>query len=128
MAMRSTSETADGPAVANHCPIHEFQALVSGKYKLRIFWDLRDGPLRYNEIRRGLLRGRVGTPEIAARVLSRELKALTDMEVIRRIDHQQVPPKVEYELTARGASLIPVIGTIHDWSLDHLIGGTEPAD
>lgn len=121
--MRRTSETAHQPQAALHCPIHEFQALVSGKYKLRIVWDLRDGPLRYNEIRRGLLRGRVGTPEIAARVLSRELKALTEMDVIRRIDHQQVPPKVEYELTARGASLIPVIGTIHDWSLDHLTGG-----
>jgi hypothetical protein len=40
-----------------------------------------------------------GVPEIAVRVLSRELKTLTQMGVVRRIDHKQVPPKVEYELT-----------------------------
>jgi DNA-binding HxlR family transcriptional regulator len=102
------------------CPVHEFQSLISGKYKLRILWDLQDGPLRYNAIRRGLLRGKAGTGEIAARVLSRELKTLADMKVIRRIDHGQVPPKVEYELTPRGTSLIPVIRAMHDWSLEHL--------
>ena len=109
-----------GTARPSQCPIHEFQSLVSGKYKLRIIWDLRNGPLRYNEIRRGLLRGKSGAPEIAARVLSRELKMLTEMNIVRRIDHQQVPPKVEYELTATGISLVPVIGTIHNWSVDHL--------
>jgi DNA-binding HxlR family transcriptional regulator len=117
--MRSTATAHEAPA-ESRCPIHKFQSLVSGKYKLRIVWDLREGPLRYNEIRRGLLRGGVGAPEIAARVLSRELKTLADMGVIRRIDYQQVPPKVEYELTTRGASLVPVIAAIHDWSIDNL--------
>ena len=61
--------------------------IISGKYKIRILWDLKDGPLRYNELRRGLLRGTAGTPEIAARVLSRELKALTQTGLIDRKDY-----------------------------------------
>jgi DNA-binding HxlR family transcriptional regulator len=60
------------------CPVAAFQKLISGKYKLRIVWDLKDRPLRYSEIRSGLLRGADGTREIAPRVLSRELKALVD--------------------------------------------------
>ena len=59
------------------CPVAAFQKMISGKYKLRIVWDLQEGPRRYGEIRSGLLRGAAGSAEIAPRVLSRELKALT---------------------------------------------------
>jgi len=59
---------------------------------------LKDGPLRYGEIRSGLLRGLAGTPEIAPRVLSRELKALTASGLVDRRDYGIVPPKVEYRL------------------------------
>ena len=38
-----------------------FQKMISGKYKLRIVWDLQDGPKRYGEIRSGLLRGDSGS-------------------------------------------------------------------
>src|SRR5208282_2054893 len=50
----------------------------------RILWDLKDGPLRYGQIKSGLLRGAVGTQEIAPRVLSRELKALAGTGLIGR--------------------------------------------
>ena len=59
----------------HRCPVAAFQKMISGKYKLRILWDLQDGPRRYGEIRSGLLRGADGSPPIAPRVLSRELKA-----------------------------------------------------
>src|SRR5258707_15702293 len=68
------------------CPIMAFQKIISGKYKVRILWDLQDGPLRYSEVKRGLLRGAVGSGEVAPRVLSRELKALTEAELIVRKD------------------------------------------
>src|SRR5271154_4543165 len=94
------------------CPVAAFQKMISGKYKLRILWDLKDGPLRYGVIRSGLLRGAEGTPEIAPRVLSRELKALAQSGLIARKDYGVVPPKVEYRLTPTGRSFIPVIGEI----------------
>jgi len=37
----------------HRCPVTAFQKMISGKYKLRILWDLQDGPLRYGEIRSG---------------------------------------------------------------------------
>ena len=102
------------------CPVAAFQKMISGKYKLRIVWDLKDGPLRYGEIRTGLLRGAIGSSEIAPRVLSRELKALTETGLIDRKDYGVVPPKVEYRLTRKGKSFVPVIAAIQDWGTRHL--------
>jgi DNA-binding HxlR family transcriptional regulator len=102
------------------CPVAAFQKMISGKYKLRIIWDLQDGPKRYGEIRTGLLRGSDGSSEIAPRVLSRELKALTEQGLIDRRDYGVVPPKVEYRLTRKGKSFVPVIASIRDWGARHL--------
>src|SRR6201986_4636177 len=102
------------------CPVAAFQKLISGKYKLRIVWDLKDGPRRYGEIRTGLLRGSSGSSEIAPRVLSRELKALTESGLIDRKDYGVVPPKVEYRLTRKGKSFVPVITAIRNWGARHL--------
>src|SRR3979490_5916 len=102
------------------CPVAAFQKLISGKYKLRIVWDLQDGPRRYSEIRSGLLRGADGLAEIAPRVLSRELKALAQSGLIDRKDFGVVPPKVEYRLTRKGKSFVPVIAAIRDWGTRHL--------
>ena len=109
-----------GSTVTSGCPVTAFQKMISGKYKLRIMWDLKDGPLRYGEIRSGLLRGAEGTQEIAPRVLSRELKALTHTGLIDRKDYGVVPPKVEYRLTRKGKSFVPVIAAIRDWGTRHL--------
>ena len=105
---------------AGSCPVAAFQKMISGKYKLRIVWDLKDGPLRYSEIRGGLLRGADGTKEISPRVLSRELKALTENGLIDRKDYGVVPPKVEYRLTEKGRSFVPVIAAIRNWGVRHL--------
>jgi len=102
------------------CPVAAFQKMISGKYKLRIVWDLKDGPRRYGEIRTGLLRGSDSSSEIAPRVLSRELKALTESGLIDRRDYGVVPPKVEYRLTRKGKSFVPVIAAIRDWGTRHL--------
>ena len=106
------------------CPVAAFQKMISGKYKLRILWDLKAGPLRYGEIKRGLLRGAEGSPEIAPRVLSRELKALALSGLIQRRDFGTVPPKVEYRLTRTGQSFIPVVAAIRRWGERHLRQGT----
>lgn len=107
------------------CPVAAFQKMISGKYKLRIVWDLKDGARRYGEIRTGLLRGSDGSSEIAPRVLSRELKALTEAGLIDRKDFGVVPPKVEYRLTRKGKSFVPVIAAIRDWGTRHLAQANE---
>jgi DNA-binding HxlR family transcriptional regulator len=109
----------------HHCPVAAFQKLISGKYKLRIMWDLKDGPRRYGEIRSGLVRGVADSAQIAPRVLSRELKALAESGLIERKDFGTVPPKVEYRLTRKGQSFIPVVDAIRGWGARHLAGEAE---
>jgi DNA-binding HxlR family transcriptional regulator len=110
------------PKRLHRCPVAAFQKMISGKYKLRLLWDLQDGPRRYGELRTGLLRGVEGTEEIAPRVLSRELKALAASGLIARKDYGVMPPKVEYRLTPMGRSFIPVIAEIREWGARHLNG------
>jgi DNA-binding HxlR family transcriptional regulator len=110
------------PKRVHACPVAAFQKMISGKYKLRILWDLKDGARRYGEIRSGLLQGLDGSAEIAPRVLSRELKALREFGLIERKDFGVVPPKVEYRLTRTGQSFIPVIEGIRNWGSRHLTG------
>jgi DNA-binding HxlR family transcriptional regulator len=113
-------------APACGCPVAAFQKMIGGKYKLRIVWDLKDGPRRYGEIRTGLLRGMAGSAEIAPRVLSRELKALTESGLIDRKDFGVVPPKVEYRLTRKGRTFVPVVAAIKDWGTRHLAEAGAP--
>ena len=108
------------------CPVVAFQKMISGKYKLRIIWDLKDGARRYGEIRSGLLRGAASSNVIAPRVLSRELKALAAMGLIERKDYGVVPPKVEYKLTRKGKSFVPVVAAIRKWGDRHLAGAEPP--
>src|SRR6266567_4276796 len=104
------------------CPVDGFQQMINGKYKLRIIWALQQGPRRYGEIKKGLLRDISGGQEIAPRVLSRELKTLAAFGLIKRTDYQVVPPKVEYSLTPLGQSLLPILTPMVEWGRQHLIG------
>lgn len=110
----------DKPSQACGCPIMTFQKMVSGKYKVRILWDLKSGPLRYGEIRVGLRQGAAAGAPITPRVLSRELKGLAEVGLIDRKDYRVMPPKVEYSLTPLGRSFIPVIANIRDWGASNL--------
>ena len=102
------------------CPVEGFQQIINGKYKLRILWDLRDAPKRYGEIRKGLI-GTTGAKDITARVLSRELKTLTEMGLLKRKGFRVVPPKVEYALSPEAKTLVPVIAVMHKWGVEHLV-------
>ncbi len=96
-----------------------FPEIIRAKHKLRILWDLKHGTSRFGEIRRRLSLGEADTRLVAARVLSRELKSLVELGLIRRKAYSEIPPRVEYRLTALGRSLLPVIAKILDWGTKH---------
>lgn len=93
------------------CPIGEALAMLSGKWKLRILCGLKvDGTLRYSEIRK-----RVG--RITPAVLSSSLKELEADGLITRTCCPDIPVRVEYSLTQKGAELWPVLHRLVHWSL-----------
>ena len=105
---------------AKICPLLTFNHSVGGKYKMRILWELNQGPRSYGELRRSAIVAARGKP-VTPRVLSRELKELTERRIIDRKQYPVVPPKVEYRLTKLGKSLLPVVKEIVKWGL------SEPA-
>src|SRR6266404_9911153 len=98
------------------CPLIAFSHATSGKYKMRILWELMKGPQRYGELRRSAIVAAMGKP-VTPRILSRELKELQKRGMIHRKQYPVVPPKVEYSLTGLGKSLAPVIKQIVKWGL-----------
>jgi len=100
-------------------PAGGFPEIIRAKHKLRILWDLQSGSSRFGEIRRRISLGSTDTKIVAARVLSRELKALVELGLVHRKAYNEIPPRVEYRLTSLGRSLLPVIAKILDWGTRH---------
>src|SRR5262249_22922766 len=88
-----SSHPADGL-----CPLNAFNRAAMGKYKMRIIWELGNGPKRYGELRRSAIVTAMGKA-VTPRVLSRELKELQQRGLIHRKQYPVVPPKVEYTLS-----------------------------
>ena len=84
-------------------------SLISGKYKMVVLYTLATfGTVRFNEMQRF-----IGT--ISYKTLSLTLKELEADKLILRTEYPQVPPKVEYSLTDRGKSLIPIFHELCEW-------------
>ena len=82
---------------------HYTMSLIQGKYKMFILYTLMDfGVVRFNEMKR-YIRG------ISFKTLSATLKELEADGLVHREEYPQIPPKVEYSLTERGRSLIPIL-------------------
>jgi DNA-binding HxlR family transcriptional regulator len=96
--------------VTARCPIRTTLELVGGKWKLLIVFQLAHQPLRLSELKRKV-------PDISEKMLIQELKNLMDSKLVARKNFGEVPPRVEYELTALGQALFPLIGEMRNFAL-----------
>ena len=97
------------------CPISSTLDAVGDKWTLLIIRDLLRGASQYDEFR--------SSPErIASNVLSQRLKNLIELGLIERHQDEYDKRRFNYELTAEGKTLIPIVELISDWGLDHLDG------
>ncbi|MCB0211991.1 MAG: helix-turn-helix transcriptional regulator [Anaerolineae bacterium] len=91
------------------CPVETGLELLSGKWKPRILWKLhQQGVLRFGEFRRQM-------PDITAKMLTQQLRDLEKDGLIDRKVYPEVPPKVEYSLSAFGETLKPILDMIAQW-------------
>lgn len=94
------------------CPITATVRLIGGKWKLTILYSLLSGKKRFNELQR-----LTGGP--SARILTLQLRELEDDGIIKRTVYDQIPPKVEYSLSAKGKSLNEVLEQVAKWGMEH---------
>lgn len=91
------------------CSITYTLSIVSSKWKWLLLYKLfQNGVQRYGEIKRSI-------PPITHKMLSQQLKELEEEGLINRKEYPQMPPKVEYSLTDKGATLIPVLELMSQW-------------
>src|ERR1700759_1495381 len=83
------------------CPVCRTAEIVCGKWTLLVIRDLADGRSRLCELERSL-------QGISPRTLSLRLRALEEEGVVERQTFPEVPPRVEYVLTAKGRALVPL--------------------
>ncbi|MDU4961981.1 MAG: helix-turn-helix domain-containing protein [Sporomusaceae bacterium] len=85
-------------------------SLINGKYKMIIMYWLAEYPpaMRFNELQRAI-------GSISFKTLSKTLKEMEADRLICRKEFPQIPPKVEYSLSERGKSLIPVLDMMCTW-------------
>lgn len=91
------------------CPLRLAMDIVGGKWRLSIICLLKDGtPMRYNQIRRGI-------PGITNVMLAQSLRHLEAYGIVHREQYNEVPVRVEYQLTDSGKTLLTVLGQLMDW-------------
>lgn len=97
--------------------LNEFDATlqhIQGKWKIVILYELKEsGVVRFNELSRHI-------EDVSNKTLTSQLRELEESELIKREVFPTVPPKVEYTLTPKGRSIIPLLDAICDWGLEHV--------
>lgn len=92
------------------CPLEYGLAIFGGKWKSRIICVLSaTEKLRYSSLRRELC-------NITDSVLAATLKSLIEDGIVDRISYNEIPPRVEYMLTQKGKSVVPILQDICQWS------------
>jgi DNA-binding HxlR family transcriptional regulator len=85
-----------------HCPVCRTADVISGKWTLLVIRDLAGGSRRFCELERSL-------EGISPRTLSLRLRTLEAEGIVERTTYPEVPPRVTYGLTEKGADLVPLI-------------------
>lgn len=87
--------------------------VIDGKWKPIILCNLRHGPMRPSDLKRGIT-------GISQKMLTQQLRELEDDKIIDRKVYQQVPPKVEYSLSEYGLSLSNILDSLCNWGEQHV--------
>ena len=95
------------------CPLQKMLETVGGKWKILIIFNLHQHEIvRFGALHRML-------PGISQKVLTSQLKELEAASFIKRKVYPEVPPRVEYSLTAKGKSLYPVLDSMSQWAVEN---------
>jgi DNA-binding HxlR family transcriptional regulator len=94
------------------CPLELSIDLIGGKWKCVTLWHLRNGTLRFSQLKKRL-------PGVTQKMLTHQLRDLEENGLINRKVYPVVPPKVEYSLTEEGKVFVPVLKSMYKWGRNY---------
>jgi DNA-binding HxlR family transcriptional regulator len=103
------------------CPMTYALSKFDGKWKPLVLWLVKEGPLRFGELRRAV-------PDASLKMLTKHLKELEADGMLDRTIFPEIPPRVEYRLTELGRSFIPVLEAMLKWGAAHCPAACRPGD
>jgi DNA-binding HxlR family transcriptional regulator len=103
------------------CAVETTLDIIGGRWKVLILHELFQGVRRFNELHRAL-------NGVTQKMLTQQLRELEDAGIIHREVYPQVPPKVEYSLTALGQTLEPILDAMHNWGNQYNQSRLEPPE
>jgi DNA-binding HxlR family transcriptional regulator len=92
----------------DHCPVEVTLSAIGGKWKALILYHVKARPRRFNELRKLI-------PRVTQRMLTQHLRELEADGIVLRKVFAQVPPHVEYSLTRKGRTLVPILDAMAAW-------------
>lgn len=97
------------------CPIRNVLARIGGKWTLAVLYTLASNgtPMRFKDIERA-------NPDCSQKMLTQTLRGLEADGLVSRTVYPEMPPRVEYALTERGQSFMPVMRQLLDWAFNNL--------
>lgn len=94
------------------CPMHRSMSILGSRWKPIVIYMLRERKARFGQLHAG-----IGT--ISKKVLTDTLKELEADGILFREEFKEMPPRVEYSLTSKGKTLIPIIIQLARWDNEH---------
>lgn len=102
------------PAADLDCGLNLFKEVIHGKWKIILLYHINNGIKRPGQLQKMM-------PDADRRVLDIQLGELTIHGLISKIKYPSLPPKVEYEMTALGKTILPVIVHMSQWGDAHRV-------
>ena len=101
-------------ALYPNCPIRNVLSRVGDKWSMLVLFTLEsNNNQRFKELQRNI-------PDISQKMLATTLKMLEADGLILRVSFSEIPPRVEYSLTKKGESLLPLINNLISWASDNM--------
>ena len=99
----------------SQCPIRNVLSRIGDRWSLLVLLALHDKAeaMRFSDLCRAI-------PDVSQKMLTSTLRKLEADDLLSRTIYPEVPPRVEYKLTKRGKTLIPLLNQLVDWSLDNM--------
>lgn len=108
----NTNEVKD--ALFPNCPIRNILSRIGDKWSMLVLYTLEtDEAKRFKELQRNI-------PDISQKMLTATLKMLEADGLVKREAFAEVPPRVEYSLSAKGKTLLPHINALLSWATDNM--------
>jgi DNA-binding HxlR family transcriptional regulator len=107
---KDTRRTDCPPPIRDGGAVREVLDRIGDKWSLLVIATLRSGPLRFGELQQA-------ATGISQRMLTLTLKHLVEDGLVVRTAYAEVPPRVEYEVTELGRTLVPLVMALADWAM-----------